>query len=42
VGRSARYLIDTGQEHDLRFVLDHIDDLSGVFVLERSVVALVG
>jgi 2-phosphosulfolactate phosphatase len=28
---SVRYLRDTGQEHDLDFVLEHIDDLSAVF-----------
>ncbi len=30
-GRSARYLEDTGQTHDLEFVLDHVDDLDAVF-----------
>jgi 2-phosphosulfolactate phosphatase len=30
-GRSARYLRDTAQEHDLEFVLAHIDDLQSVF-----------
>jgi 2-phosphosulfolactate phosphatase len=35
-GRSARYLRDTGQDEDLAFVLEHIDDLNGVFVLERG------
>jgi 2-phosphosulfolactate phosphatase len=37
-GRSARYLTDTDQEHDLRFVLDHIDDLSAVYVMTDGVV----
>ncbi len=35
-GRSARYLRDTGQEDDLAFVLEHIDDLSTVFVVEQG------
>jgi 2-phosphosulfolactate phosphatase len=37
-GRSAKYLRDTAQEHDLEFVLEHIDDLSSVYsVQEREV-----
>jgi 2-phosphosulfolactate phosphatase len=32
-GNSARYLLRTDQEHDLRYVLTHIDDLSNVFEL---------
>ena len=40
-GRSAKYLRDTAQEHDLEFVLEHIDDLSSVYsVQEREVRAL--
>jgi 2-phosphosulfolactate phosphatase len=35
-GRSARYLRDTGQEGDLAFVLEHIDDLAGVYVMEHG------
>jgi 2-phosphosulfolactate phosphatase len=35
-GRSARYLRDTGQDGDLAFVLEHIDDLAGVYVMERG------
>lgn len=35
-GRSAEYLRDTGQDADLAFVLEHIDDLDGVFVLEQG------
>ncbi len=35
-GRSAKYLRDTGQQHDLNFVLEHIDDLASVFVLEQG------
>jgi 2-phosphosulfolactate phosphatase len=35
-GRSARYLRDTQQEHDLRFVLDHVDDLDSAFTLESG------
>jgi 2-phosphosulfolactate phosphatase len=34
--RSATYLRDTGQEADLAFVLEHVDDLDTVFVLERG------
>jgi 2-phosphosulfolactate phosphatase len=32
-GRSAKYLRDTAQEHDLEFVLGHIEDLSSVYAL---------
>jgi 2-phosphosulfolactate phosphatase len=32
-GRSAKYLRDTAQEHDLEFVLEHIDDLSSVYAV---------
>jgi 2-phosphosulfolactate phosphatase len=35
-GRSARYLRETAQEHDLEFVLGHIDDLSDVYVVEQG------
>jgi 2-phosphosulfolactate phosphatase len=35
-GRSARYLRDTGQELDLGFVLEHINDLQAVFVVEAG------
>jgi 2-phosphosulfolactate phosphatase len=35
-GRSARYLRDTGQQEDLEFVIGHIDDLDGVFLVEES------
>jgi 2-phosphosulfolactate phosphatase len=35
-GRSARYLRDTGQADDLAFVLEHVDDLSAVFVVEQG------
>jgi 2-phosphosulfolactate phosphatase len=34
MGKSAKYLRDTGQNEDLAFVLEHIDDLDRVFVLE--------
>ena len=30
-GRSSSYLRDTGQQHDLDFVLSHVDDLDSVF-----------
>src|SRR5207253_9634888 len=32
-GRSARYLRETAQEHDLEFVLEHIDDLSCTYAV---------
>jgi 2-phosphosulfolactate phosphatase len=35
-GRSAHYLRDTGQELDLAFVLEHIDDLDSVFVVQEG------
>lgn len=36
VSRSAQYLRDTEQEQDLRYVLEHIDDLPSVFVLREG------
>lgn len=35
-GRSAKYLRDTGQERDLAFVLEHVNDLDAVFVVEQG------
>jgi 2-phosphosulfolactate phosphatase len=35
-GRSAKYLRETAQEHDLEFVLGHIDDLSDVYAVENG------
>jgi 2-phosphosulfolactate phosphatase len=35
-GPSSRYLTDTGQEQDLRFVIEHIDDLASVFTVEQA------
>jgi 2-phosphosulfolactate phosphatase len=35
-GRSARYLRDTGQDEDLEFVLGHVDDVDGIFVVEQG------
>lgn len=35
-GRSATYLRDTGQERDLAFVLEHVDDLDAVFVMDEG------
>ena len=35
-GQSAKYLRDTAQEHDLEFVLGHIDDLSSVYALQNG------
>jgi 2-phosphosulfolactate phosphatase len=40
-GPSARYLRDTGQDEDLRFVLEHIDDLPSVFLIEDAAVRAV-
>jgi 2-phosphosulfolactate phosphatase len=37
-GRSARYLRETAQEHDLEFVLEHIEDLDTVFAIEAGAV----
>jgi 2-phosphosulfolactate phosphatase len=37
-GPSARYLKDTGQDADLRFVLEHIEDLGQVFSVEQGMV----
>jgi 2-phosphosulfolactate phosphatase len=37
-GRSARYLRETAQEHDLEFVLEHIEDLDSVFAIEAGAV----
>ncbi|MGI8707209.1 MAG: 2-phosphosulfolactate phosphatase [Actinomycetota bacterium] len=33
---SARYLQDSGQQEDLRFILDHIDDVDEVFLLRGA------
>jgi 2-phosphosulfolactate phosphatase len=35
-GRSAKYLRDTGQQRDLSFVLEHVDDLDTVFLVEQG------
>jgi hypothetical protein len=35
-GRSATYLRDTGQERDLAFVLEHVNDLDAVFVVDQG------
>jgi 2-phosphosulfolactate phosphatase len=35
-GHSATYLRDTGQECDLAFVLEHVDDLEAVFVIDEG------
>ena len=40
-GRSATYLRDTGQERDLAFILEHVDDLEAVFVVEQGEVRVV-
>jgi 2-phosphosulfolactate phosphatase len=40
-GRSARYLRETAQEHDLEFVLEHIDDISATFAIEGGEVRAV-
>lgn len=41
-GRSARYLRDTGQQQDLDFVLEHVDDLDSTFVVRDGEVRLTG
>lgn len=41
-GPSAQYLRDTGQDEDLAFVLEHIDDLPAVFVVEHGEVRPLG
>ncbi len=35
-GRSAEYLTDTGQLHDLDFILAHVDDLDNVYELRNG------
>lgn len=35
-GHSSEYLRRTGQEHDLEFVLSHIDDLDAAFALRQG------
>lgn len=35
-GHSAEYLLRTGQEHDLQFVLSHVDDLDAAFALRHG------
>jgi 2-phosphosulfolactate phosphatase len=41
-GRSAKYLRDTGQERDLAFVLEHVEDLDEVFVVKQGEVRAQG
>jgi 2-phosphosulfolactate phosphatase len=38
--RSARYLRETAQEHDLEFVLEHIDDIGGTFSVSEGEVRM--
>ena len=35
-GRSARYLRDTGQDADLSYVLEHVDDVSAVYMVDNG------
>lgn len=35
-GKSAQYLLNTDQEHDLDFILTHIDDLDDIYRYERG------
>lgn len=35
-GHSVRYLTDTGQDHDVEFTLQHIDDLESVYELRNG------
>ena len=39
-GKSAAYLRRSGQFADLRFVLDHVDDLDALFVLRNGEVVM--
>jgi 2-phosphosulfolactate phosphatase len=39
-GPSVRYLAETGQMHDLRFILEHVDDLDAVFELRDGQVVI--
>jgi 2-phosphosulfolactate phosphatase len=41
-GASARYLRDTGQQADLDFVLEHVDDLDAPYIIEEGEVRRVG
>jgi 2-phosphosulfolactate phosphatase len=38
--RSAKYLRDTDQEHDLEYVLEHVDDLSTIFLVREGEVVV--
>jgi 2-phosphosulfolactate phosphatase len=40
-GKSAQYLRDTGQLHDLNFVLEHVDDVEAVFPLRDGELVMV-
>ena len=40
VGNSAAYLKRSGQEHDLEFVLGHVDDLDAAFMLKHDEVVM--
>ena len=39
-GNSAKYLNRSGQEHDLRFILEHVDDLQAAFMLKHGKVVM--
>lgn len=39
-GNSANYLRRSGQEHDLEFVLDHVDDLDTAFMVKHGEVVM--
>jgi 2-phosphosulfolactate phosphatase len=36
VGASVEYLLKTGQENDLKFIREHVDDLDSVFLISRD------
>lgn len=36
-GHSAQYLLTSGQPHDLRFVLEHVDDVAAAYRVESGV-----
>jgi 2-phosphosulfolactate phosphatase len=42
ISRSVRYLAETGQLADLRFILRHVNDLDAVFVVENGEVLATG
>ena len=39
-GNSANYLNRSGQQHDLRFILEHVDDLQAAFMLKHGEIVM--